>query len=78
MVAGPSAGQAAGRNSVARRAALAVFSPAATSAPDIPTDDTAVFPPGIGTSDAIVEMKMFRESSVQKLIEPPNAAMQAA
>ena len=32
---------------------------------------------GSGTSDAIVEMKMLSESSVQKLIEPPNAAMHA-
>ena len=30
--------------------------PTAASAPDMPTDETAVLPPGIGTSDAIVEM----------------------
>ena len=42
----------------------------------MPTDDTAVFPPGIGTSDASVEMMMLSDSSVQKLIEPPKASMQ--
>ncbi len=39
----------------------------------MPTDDTAVLPPGIGTSDASVEMMMLSDSSVQKLIDPPNA-----
>src|ERR1700704_164007 len=52
--------------------------PTATSAPDIPTDDTAVPPPGIGTNDAIVETKMLIESSVQKFTDPPNAAMHAS
>ena len=45
--------------------ATSVETPTATSAPDMPTDDTAVPPPGIGTSDAIVEMKMLIASSVQ-------------
>ena len=58
--------------------AMSVGTPTAASAPDMPTDDTAVLPPGIGTSDANVDTMMLSESNVQKLIEPPNAAMQAA
>jgi hypothetical protein len=58
--------------------AMLVGTPTATNAPDIPTDETAVLPPGTGTSEASVEMMMFSASSVQKLIDQPNAAMQAA
>jgi hypothetical protein len=36
----------------------------------MPTDETAVLPPGTGISDAMVEMKMLSESSVQKLMLP--------
>src|SRR6478609_4793132 len=57
--------------------AMSVGTPTAASAPDMPTDDTAVFPPGIGTSDASVEMMMLSDRSVQKLIDPPNAWMHA-
>ena len=44
---------------------MSVGTPTAASAPDMPTDDTAVLPPGIGTSDASVETMMLSDSSVQ-------------
>src|SRR4051794_21552297 len=52
--------------------------PAATRKPDRPTDDTAVPPPGIGISEAIVDTKMLAASSVQKEMCPPKATMQAS
>src|SRR5262249_10339531 len=57
--------------------AISVGTPTAASAPDRPTDDTAVLPRGIGTSDASVDTMMLSDISVQKLIEPPNALMHA-
>ena len=58
--------------------AAAAGTPNAVIMPARPTADTAVPPPGIGTSDAITEMPMFSASSVQKLIDAPNASRHAS
>src|SRR3954454_8361194 len=57
--------------------AASIGTPAAASAPDIPTDDTAAPPPGIGTSPASVPMTMLSDVNPQKLTDAPNALMQA-
>src|SRR4051812_36574715 len=57
--------------------AASMGTPAAASAPDIPTDDTAAPPPGIGTSEASVPMTMLSDVNPQKLTDAPNALMQA-
>ena len=56
---------------------MSVGTPHKPSAPVKPSADTAVPPPGIGTSEAIVPMNMFIDSKVQKLRLPPIADKQA-
>src|SRR3954451_6277753 len=52
--------------------------PKPVRAPDMPTDETAVPPPGIGISDATVPKKMERASSVQNERVASKASRQAS